>query len=110
MRTNGVDLTWQVLVAAVSNRKEIDEPGWVGGNYNLMPLPELRPEATSQARHQAADFDNLYTVPRAEATACMDWLRADRDGSSYQEMLRNPQSHNVIRRAMRAELKERNQW
>ena len=65
MRTNGVDLAWQVLVAEVTNRKELDEAGWAGGNYNLMPLPGLRPEATNQGKHQAANFDNLYTVSRA---------------------------------------------
>lgn len=171
MRTNGVDLAWQVLVAEVTNRKEIDEPGWVSGNYNLMPLPDIRPDVTNQNQHQAANLDNLYTVVpsllamriaslspfgvnlllqrwvhyssrvvvptydfheqtvafyeeadlieewcdelgsddlRAEAKACMDWLRADRDGETYQEMLHNPQSHSLIRRAMRAELKERN--
>ncbi|NLA28224.1 MAG: hypothetical protein GX875_01005, partial [Propionibacterium sp.] len=53
MRTNGVDLAWQVLVAEVTNRKEIDEPGWVGGHYNLMPLPDIRPDVTSQSQHQA---------------------------------------------------------
>jgi hypothetical protein len=62
MRTNGVDLAWQVLVAEVTNRKEIAESGWVDGNFNLMPLPDLRPEVATQARHQAANFDNLYTV------------------------------------------------
>lgn len=62
MRTNGLDLAWQVLVSEVTNRKEIDEPGWVNGNYNLMPLPGIRPEVTSQSQHQAANFDNLYTV------------------------------------------------
>ena len=172
MRTNGVDLAWQVLVAEVASRKEIDEPGWVSGNFNLMPFPDLRPEEMSQSRHQAANFDNLYTVApdaltsrvaflspfgvnlllqrwvhyssrvvvpthtfheqtaafyeeadlieewcdetsgddlRAETQACLDWLRTDRDGSTYQEQLKNPQSHSMIRRAMRKALKERNQ-
>lgn len=172
MRTNGVDLAWQVLVAEVTNRKEIDEPGWINGNFNLMPLPDLRPEVTSQSQHQAANFDNLYTVApdlltsrvaslspfgvnlllqrwvhyssrvvvpthtfheqtvafyeeadlieewcdetssddlRAETQACLDWLRADRDGTTYQELLKNPQSHSMIRRAMRQAQKERNQ-
>ena len=45
---------------------------------------------------------------REETQACLDWLRADRDGSTYQELLKNPQSHSMIRRAMRQELKERN--
>jgi hypothetical protein len=171
MRTNGVDLVWQVLVAEVTNRKELDGPGWEGGNYNLMPLPDIRPEATSQSQHQAANFDNLYTVApdlltsriaslspfgvnlllqrwvhyssrvvvpthtfheqtvasyeeadlieewcdetsgddlRVETQACLDWLRADRDGSTYQELLKNPQAHSMIRRAMRRELRERN--
>ncbi|WP_454172955.1 hypothetical protein [Microbacterium maritypicum] len=172
MRTDGVDLAWQVLVAEVTNRKEFDEPGWTGGNYNLMPLPDLRPDVTSQSQHQAANFDNLYTVTpdlltsritslspfgvnlllqrwvhyssrvvvptdtfheqtaafyeeadlieewcdetsgddlRTETQACLDWLRADRDGPTYQELLKNPQSHSMIRRAMRQALKERKQ-
>ena len=170
MRTNGVDPAWQVLVAEVSKRKEIDELGWIDGHFNLMPLPELKPDVTSQARHQAANFDNLYTVPpamlmtriaslspfgvnlllqrwvhyssrvivptctfheqtvafyeeadlieewcdeaigddlRAETRMCLDWLRADRDGSTYQKLLKNPQSHSMIRRAMRQELRDR---
>ncbi|MCB0882836.1 MAG: hypothetical protein KDC33_11560 [Thermoleophilia bacterium] len=172
MRTNGVDLAWQVLVAEVTSRKEIDEPGWTGGNFNLMPLPGIRPDVTSQNRHQAANFDNLYTVApdslitriaslspvgvnlllqrwvhyssrvvvpthtfheqtvafyeeadlieewcdeagsgdlRAETQACLDWLRADRGGSTHQHLLKNLQSHSMIRRAMRQELRERNQ-
>ena len=173
MRTNGVDLAWQVLVAEVTNRREIDEPGWVGGNYNLMPLPDIRPEATNQSQHQAANFDNLHTVApdllalperraslspfgvnlllqrwvhfssrvvvpthnfheqtvafyeeadlveewcdesetadlRSGTEACLDWLRADRDDTTYQEKLRNPQVHSMVRRAMRNELRERN--
>lgn len=171
MRTNGVDLAWQVLVAEVANRKELDEQGWVEGNFNLMPLPALRPDIANQSQHQAANFDNLYTVApdlltsriaslspfgvnillqrwvhysarvvvpthtfheqtvafyeeadlieewcdeansddlRAATQACVTWLRADRDGSTYQELLKNPQSHSMIRRAMRKELKERN--
>ena len=171
MRTNGVDLAWQVLVAEVANRKVLDEHGWVGGNFNLMPLPGLRPDEASQSQHQAANFDNLYTVTpdlltsrvaslspfgvnlllqrwvhyssrvvvpthtfheqtvafyeeadlieewcdepggndlRVETRACLVWLRSDRDGSTYQELLKNPQSHSMIRRAMRQELRERN--
>ena len=171
MRTNGVDLAWQVLAAEVTNRKELEERSWVGGNFNLMPLPDIRPDVTSQSQHQAANFDNLYTIaptlltsriaslspygvnlllqrwvhyssrvvvpthtfheqttafyeeadlieewcdeasgddPRVATQACLDWLRADRDGSTYQELLKNPQSHSMIRRAMRQVLRERN--
>lgn len=61
MRADGVALSWQILVAEVSNRRLLSEPEWQG-NVNLMPLPELMPDQTSQARHQAADFDALYTV------------------------------------------------
>lgn len=46
---------------------------------------------------------------RGETLACLEWLRTDRDGTTYQEMLKNPQSHSMIRRAMRKELRERNQ-
>lgn len=171
MRTNGVDLAWQVLVAEVTNRKEIKEAGWTDGNYNLMPLPDIRPDVTSQSQHQAANFDNLYTVTpnlltsriaslspfgmnlllqrwvhyssrvvvptdtfqeqtvafyeeadlieewcdetsgddlSKDTQACLDWMRADRDGSTYQELLKKPQSHSMIRRAMRQALKEQN--
>ncbi|MFN8048552.1 MAG: hypothetical protein U0P48_08260 [Ancrocorticia sp.] len=171
MRSNGVDLSWHILVAEVSNRKEIEESGWRNGNFNLMPLPSLQPDVTTQTRHQAANFDNIYTVApdllvsriaslspfgvnlllqrwvhyssrvvvpthtfheqttafyeeadlieewcdeasgndlRVETQDCLDWLRADRDGSTYQELLKNPQSHSMIRRAMRQELRERN--
>jgi len=170
MRTNGIDLAWQVLVAEVANRKQIAESDWVGGHFNLMPFPDLRPKVTTQARHQAANFDNLYTVApgvlasriaslspfgvnlllqrwvhyssrvivpthnfheqtvafyeeadlieewcdevgtadqRADVLACLEWLRTDRDGTNYQEMLRNPQAHSMIRRSMRSELRER---
>lgn len=165
------DLSWHILVAEVSNRKEIEESGWRNGNFNLMPLPSLQPDVTTQTRHQAANFDNIYTVApdllvsriaslspfgvnlllqrwvhyssrvvvpthtfheqttafyeeadlieewcdeasgndlRVETQDCLDWLRADRDGSTYQELLKNPQSHSMIRRAMRQELRERN--
>ncbi len=171
MRTNGVDLAWQILIAAVTNRKEIDEPGWLGGHFNLSPLPDLFPGATTQSRHQAANFENLYTVApglltsrvaslspfgvnlllqrwvhyssrvvvpthdfheqtvafyeeadlieewcegtssddlRAGTLACLEWLRTNQDGSTYQELLRNPQSHSMVRQAMRKELRERN--
>lgn len=172
MRTNGVDLAWQVLVAEVSNRKVIDEVGWSGGNYNLLPLPDIRPNVSSQSRHQAANFDNLYTVApellktrtaslspfgvnlllqrwvhfssrvvvpthkfqqqtvafyeeadlveewcdeyesadlRTSTQECIKWLRMEREGGPFQELLRNTQLHSVIRRAMRTELKVRAQ-
>lgn len=173
MRTNGVDLAWRVLVAEATSRKEIGEQGWRDGNYNLMPLPEICPEAARRRRHQAADFDKLYTVApvdlplasriailspfgvnlllqrwvhyssrvvvpthlfheqtvafyeeadlieewcdetggddlKAETRACVDWLREGREGPSYQELLKDPQSHSMIRRAMRRELRARN--
>lgn len=34
-----------------------------------MPFPDLRPEVTTQVRHQAANFDNLYTVAPALLTS-----------------------------------------
>lgn len=171
MRTNGVDLAWQVLVAEVSNRKEIDESGWNDGNFSLMPFPDIQPGVITQARHQAASFDNLYMVSpdllvsriaelsplgvnlllqrwvhfssrvvvpthifheqtrsfyeeadlieewcdevggddlRVTTQACLDWLRADRNGTTYQELLKDPQSHSRIRRALRQELRKQN--
>lgn len=73
MRTNGVDLSWQVLVAEVSRRKLLEEEEW-GGFVNLFPLPDLLPEVQGQARNQAGDFDCLYTVAPALLTdriACL---------------------------------------
>lgn len=170
MRTNGVDLARQVLVAEVSNRKELEEKDWSTGHFNLMPLPDLRPEKKSQTRHSAANFDNLYMVSpdvltsriaalsphgvnlllqrwvhfssrvvvptddfqkqtvsfyeeadlieewcdesssgdqRADARTCIEWLRVDRDGQTYQELLKDAQTHSIVRKAMRAELKVR---
>ncbi|WP_447586965.1 hypothetical protein [Microbacterium lacticum] len=170
MRINGVDLAWQVLVAEVTNRKELSEEDWTTGNFNLMPLPALRPDTESQARHQAGNFDNLYMVSpdqlasriaslsplgvnlllqrwvhfssrvivpsfdfhkqsvsyyeeadlveewcdemdsgdqRADTEECVNWLRKDNGGRSYQEMLKDVQAHSVVRKAMRAELKAR---
>jgi len=172
MRTDGVSLNWQLLVAEVTKRKEFGEADWADGNYSLMPLPELRPEVTTQARHQAASFDNLYLVspaalnagrriaclspfgmnlllqrwvhyssrvvvptsvfqqqtegsfeecdlieewcdasnasdPLVAAGECMRWLRANRNGTSYQDMLKDPQTRSTVRKALRAELKGR---
>lgn len=67
IRTDGVNLAWQVLVAEVSSRTVLDEPGWQG-NYALMPLPDLVPDSETAARHQAGSFDHLYVVPPAVLT------------------------------------------
>jgi hypothetical protein len=67
MRADGVNLAWQVLVAEVTNRTLLDEAGWQG-NYALMPLPDLMPDSNTASRHQAASFDNLYTVSPAVLT------------------------------------------
>ncbi|NUU05190.1 hypothetical protein [Leifsonia sp. C5G2] len=167
MRTNGVDLGWQVLVAEVSRRKEISEEEWSTGYFNLMPLPDLK-LASHASGHYAANFDDLYVVKpgelstrvaslspfgvnlllqrwvhyssrvvvptddfqqqthafyeeadlaeewcdeissddlRADAEAFVRWLRTDRGGSNYQEQLRDQQSHSIIRKAMRTQLK-----
>lgn len=42
---------------------------------------------------------------QAATQACLNWLRTDRGGSTYQELLKDPQSHSMIRRAMRKALK-----
>ncbi|MDR1442184.1 MAG: hypothetical protein LBJ02_07350 [Bifidobacteriaceae bacterium] len=169
MRTDGVEISWQVLVAEVKSRREIPEANWGTGFFNLMPLPDLMPGEATRTRHQAADFDNLYTVTpslltsrtaclspfgvnillqrwvhyssrvvvpthdfqsvtqafyeeadlieewcddapgdlRTETEACVRWLRADRGDGTYQERLKDPQAHSMVRRAMRAELKTR---
>lgn len=62
MRTDGVTLSWQVLVAEVKSRKEFTETDWASGFFNLMPLPDLSPGEPPRTRHQAVDFDSLYTV------------------------------------------------
>lgn len=73
MRVDGVNLANKLLVAEVSNRKPLEEDDWLG-NYNLMPLPDLRPGVESGKRHQAASFDKLHMVSSADLTervACL---------------------------------------
>lgn len=174
MRKDGVDLSWQVLVAEVADRREITEEEWAKCYFNLMPLPELRPDLLTKARHQAVNFDNLYTVRpdvltsriaslsplgvnlllqrwvhyssrvivptylfqtqtvsfyeeadlieewcdevvgedgpdvRTATQECLAWLRTKHDGATYQELLKDSQSHSTVRKAMRTELKSRN--
>lgn len=62
MRTNGVDLVWHILAAEVTKHKPLTPQEWAGGNFRLMPLPDLYPEVTSGKRDQAANFVNLYTL------------------------------------------------
>lgn len=68
IRTDGVALAWQLLVAEVSRRPVLDESEWEG-NYALMPLPDLVPDTEASARHHAASFDHLYVVPPAVLTS-----------------------------------------
>lgn len=167
MRTNGVELAWHVLAAEVSRRRPLAEAEWQGFT-NLFPLPDLVPSRSGQSRHQAGDFDNLYTVPpamltkriaslsplgvnlllqrwvhyssrvvvptfqfqaetvayyeeadlveewcdevggadaRVAATQCVEWLREKVRGATRQDLLKDPQTHSMIRRQMRAHIK-----
>lgn len=73
MRSNGIDLRWQLLVAEVQQWKILEKEQWQG-NYNVMPLPALFPELAGGKRNQAANFDNLYTVRPAllrDRVACL---------------------------------------
>lgn len=73
MRVDGVQLADRLLVAEVLNRRPLDEAEWLG-HFNLMPLPELRPDAVSAKHDQAADFARLHTVKATELTnrvACL---------------------------------------
>lgn len=174
MRTDGVDLVWHILAAEVVKYKPLTPQEWTGGNFRLMPLPDLYPEVTSGKRDQAANFVNLYTltpsqlesgtriaslsefginlllqrwvhyssrvvVPtnqfqtvtagfcmeadlleewceelsnsdnpqdiRESMKECMAWLRQDRGGHTYQEMLQEAQTRSTVRREMRKEIK-----
>jgi hypothetical protein len=58
---NGVVLKESLLVARVHEFKVLPRDQWTT-NERLMPLPDLRPEVTSNQRHQAAFFDEGYFV------------------------------------------------
>ena len=57
LRTNGIDLHPRLLVAELRRHKIIEN--WTGNTAN-MPLAELLVAFTSNRRHQAAFFDELY--------------------------------------------------
>ncbi|MEV7347005.1 hypothetical protein [Streptomyces sp. NPDC093544] len=60
LRTNGVDLVSQLLVARVQQHPPIEDWGKYG---KLMPLPGLFPNAASERKkHCAAMFDSLFLV------------------------------------------------
>lgn len=172
MRTDGVTLIHQLLVAEVVQRSALTESQWSHGFFNLLPLPDLRPEIGGRKRHQAVDFNRLHlvrpqTLPASQRIAslsqrgvnlllqrwvhfssrvvvethhfqsqtepqfeeadliedwcdesdsgdtdeaareCVAWLRADRDGSTYQAMLEDPQQRSAVRKAARVELRAR---
>ena len=72
----------------MTNRKDLDEAGRVGGNYSLMPLLGLRPEVTNQSKHQAANFGNLYTHLGAERCGAGFQLgSAEGDGLGARQMV-----------------------
>jgi len=147
MRTDGVNLAWQLLVAEVTNRKELSESEWSDQYFALMPLPKLRPvdlgtriaclspfgvnlllqrwvhyssrvvvptpdfQRQTDASYEECDLIEEWcdesTDPLVAATQCMQWLRADRNGTSYQDMLKDSQTRSTVRKVMRAELKSR---
>lgn len=67
MRVDGVSLAPKLLVAVVSNRRPPPVEAWQG-HFNLMPLPDLRPNVETGKRHQAADFDKLELVAPEDLT------------------------------------------
>ena len=72
MRTNGVDLAWKVLVAEVANRKELDEQSWVGGHFNLMPLPGSVPILRARASIRQPTSTTSTRWPRsADLADCL---------------------------------------
>lgn len=76
MRTNGVDLAPQLLVAEVRKHRMLSIGQWEGYG-KLMPLPDLFPAFDSGRRHQAAFFDALYLVAPSSLTtrvACLSQL------------------------------------
>ncbi len=67
MRVDGVDLIDKLLVVEVSKRREFTEAEWQG-NYKVMPLPDLKPEASTSQRHQAANFERPQLVKPSQLT------------------------------------------
>lgn len=67
MRVDGVTLAPKLLVAEVGNRRPLSEEAWQG-NYNVMPLPDLRPDIETGKRHQAANFNKLELAAPSELT------------------------------------------
>jgi len=64
LRTNGIDLVPQMLMAKVQQHKLIDD--WAGYT-KLMPLPDLYPQqASERRRHYAAMFDSLHMVTQEQ--------------------------------------------
>jgi hypothetical protein len=62
LRTNGVDLVPQLLVANVQPHRVLEAGDW-NGYGKFMPLPNLRPDASSdKKRHFAAAFGTLFLV------------------------------------------------
>lgn len=53
-----------------------------------------------------SDGKDLKAI-RESGAECMTWLREDRDGHTYQDMLRNAQTRSTVRREIRKEIKRR---
>jgi hypothetical protein len=75
LRTNGTDLTPQLIVAEVREFKVLTPKEWKG-HYKKMPLPELMFSDNGETFHGAAFFDSLLMVPsenlhRAKRLACL---------------------------------------
>lgn len=66
LRTNGVDLVPNLLVASVGDFKRLEDWRTHG---SIMPLPSIRPDATNaKKRHQSARFGDLHLVSSEQLT------------------------------------------
>lgn len=70
LRTNGVDLVPQLLVAKIQSFRLLTPEDWKGSG-KMMPLPFLYPEAsTDRKRHFAGMFDTLFLVTPDQLGTC----------------------------------------
>lgn len=65
LRTDGITLHSRLVVAELRQHTVIPHESWISGHYALMPLPELRSSVTSNRRHQAAFFNEIYLAGAA---------------------------------------------
>ncbi|MFT8532154.1 hypothetical protein [Bifidobacterium aquikefiri] len=89
---------------------------WIHYTSRLI-VPTYQIQEVTEAFYEEADlfedwcFDTTDTCDQESiqqaSKQCLEWLRADRGGRTYQECLKDPQSRSTVRAEMRKELKSR---